>query len=144
MAIKHWLDSWMSCGRKSFRRGRLPLAIEVLEQRVTPASAPLQPAADHLGFAAQPGPALVGQTLSPAVQVGVYDLCGGLLSDDSSDQVTISIASGPGNFTASSPTMVLVLTGTVYFNNLILTTPASTPFGRPAATSLRRSATVST
>ncbi len=38
MTIKHWLRSGSSRGREPDRRARLPLAIEVLEQRLAPAS----------------------------------------------------------------------------------------------------------
>src|SRR5262249_49784630 len=70
----------------------------------------------------QPVDTAAGSAINPAVQVQVLDHFGNLLSGDSSDQVTVSIASGPGTFTAGSTTTVTVVGGVASFGNLVLDT----------------------
>jgi uncharacterized protein YkwD len=82
-------------------------------------------AADHLAFAVQPSPVVVGQTISPAVQVQVRDHFGNLITTDNSDQVTLGVATGPGGFTAGSTTTAAVSGGVATFDNLALTASGS-------------------
>ncbi len=85
--------------------------------------APVQPAGpDHVGFdpSWQPGTILAGQAISPAVVVNVYDQYGNVQTSNSSIQVTISINSGPGTFTAGSTLTVTVVNGVATFSNLVL------------------------
>ncbi len=79
-------------------------------------------AADHLAFSVQPSNTAAGTAITPTVQVKVFDTFGNLLTNDNSDQVTVSIASGPGGFTADSTPTVTVINGVATFTNLILDT----------------------
>jgi uncharacterized repeat protein (TIGR03803 family) len=87
---------------------------------------------DHLLFGTQPGTTTAGIAINPAVTVEVVDKFGNLIAADSSDQVTVSVASGPGTFT-SSPPPVAVNGGIASFGNLTLDTAGSYTLG--AATS---------
>jgi hypothetical protein len=78
--------------------------------------------ADHLAFTVPPGAAAAGAALSPAVQVAVVDQYGNVETGDNTDQVTLSVASGPGGFTAGSTTTATVNGGLAVFSNLVLTT----------------------
>jgi uncharacterized repeat protein (TIGR03803 family) len=80
--------------------------------------------ADHVLFGTQPSTTAAGSAINPAVTVEVVDKFGNLVSTDNSDQVTISVASGPGGF-ASSPTPVTVSSGVASFGNLTLDTAGS-------------------
>src|SRR5262249_542315 len=55
-------------------------------------------AANHLNFSVQPANTAAGAAISPAVKVRVVDQFGNLLTGDNTDQVTLSVASGPGGF----------------------------------------------
>jgi hypothetical protein len=79
-------------------------------------------AADHLAFAVPPGNGTTGVALSPAVQVQVLDKFGNLETGDSSDQVTLAVASGPGGLAGGSTTTVTVSGGVATFSNLVLNT----------------------
>src|SRR5262249_13386623 len=52
---------------------------------------------DHLAFIVQPSDTTAGMSISPAVKVEVLDQFGNLLTGDNSDQVTLAVATGPGD-----------------------------------------------
>src|SRR5205085_2550590 len=81
--------------------------------------------ADHLGFSVQPSNTTAGLAISPAVQVSVFDTFGNLLTGDNSDQVTLSIASGPGGLAGGSTNTGTVSGGIATFSNLVLDTAGS-------------------
>jgi uncharacterized repeat protein (TIGR03803 family) len=78
--------------------------------------------ADKLGFSAQPVNTPTGVTLLP-VAVQVQDFYGNVVTSDNTDTVTLSIASGPGSFTAGSTAAASVHNGVVTFSNLTLVQP---------------------
>src|SRR5205814_1311898 len=76
-------------------------------------------AADHLGFGVQPSSNTVaGVAISPAVTVRILDVFGNLVTNDNSDQVTLSVASGPGGFAGSSTLTATASGGIATFRNL--------------------------
>jgi predicted outer membrane repeat protein len=77
-------------------------------------------AADHLAFLVQPGHGVAQIPLYPPVQVQIFDAYGNPLTADNSDQLTLTVASGPGAFTAGSTTTVTVSGGIATFSNLAL------------------------
>jgi hypothetical protein len=77
-----------------------------------------------LKFAAQPVAMPTGVTL-PTVSVQVVDAYGNAVITDNTDAVTLTVASGPGAFTAGSTTSATVHTGVASFNNLMLVLPGS-------------------
>ncbi len=79
-------------------------------------------AADHLAFSVQPSNTAADTAITSTVQVQIFDRFGNLLTNDNSDQVTVSIASGPGGFTADSTPMKTVINGVGTFTNLFLET----------------------
>jgi hypothetical protein len=79
------------------------------------------PVATSLAYGVQPGTAVAGQALNPAVTVKVLDQFGNLMASDNTDQLTMAVASGPGSFTAGSSATVTVSGGTGTFSNLVLT-----------------------
>ncbi len=83
----------------------------------------VDPAApDHLVFSVQPSNTTAGVAISPAVQVQVFDRYGNLLTEDNTDKVTLSVASGPGNFYSSSSTTSTVSGGIATFGPLVFLT----------------------
>ncbi len=80
------------------------------------------PVPAYLSFTVQPGTSTAGNPINPAVQVTIFDKFGGVVSDDNSDQVTLSVASGTGGFTSGSTTTVTVSGGVATFTNLVLDT----------------------
>jgi uncharacterized repeat protein (TIGR03803 family) len=88
--------------------------------------------ANHLAFGVQPSNLMAGATVNPAVLVKVFDVYGNLGTGDNSDQVTISVASGPGDFTATSTKIMTVSGGIATFNNLVLNTPGVYTLGESA------------
>ncbi len=76
----------------------------------------------HLGFLIQPSSVQAGQAIGPAVQVEVLDPFGNVLTSDNSDQVTLTVASGPGGFDPNSTTTAQVIDGIATFNNLVFDT----------------------
>ncbi len=91
---------------------------------------------DHLAFIVHPSNTIAGAAISPAVQVQVYDKYGNVASNDSSDQVTLSVASGPGGFASGSTTTVTVTSGVAYFNNLAINMVGSYTLAESATGSL--------
>src|SRR5439155_663704 len=85
--------------------------------------------ADHLGFGVQPSTTVAGVAVNPAVTVRVFDQFNNFASNDSSDQVTLSVASGPGGFTAGSTTTASVSAGVATFSNLVLNTAGAYTLG---------------
>ncbi len=81
-------------------------------------------AADHLVFGVQPSATVAGVAIKPAVLVRVLDKYGNLTSD-SSDRVTLSVASGPGGFAHTSKLTATVSGGVATFSNLVLDTSGS-------------------
>ena len=79
-------------------------------------------AVSQLSYSQQPSDVTAGAAISPAVQVQLFDTYGNLETIDSSDQVTIAVASGPGSLTGSSTTTATVSSGVATFSNLVLTT----------------------
>jgi beta-glucanase (GH16 family) len=77
-----------------------------------------------LAFATQPAGTPTGVTL-PALTVGVFDGFGNLVTSDSSDSVTVGIASGPGGFLPGSTTTAMVQNGIASFTNLTLVVPGA-------------------
>src|SRR5262249_23419357 len=53
-------------------------------------------AGDHLAFSQQPSLTVAGFAINPAVTVQVFDRFGNFATNDSTDQVTLAVASGPG------------------------------------------------
>jgi hypothetical protein len=77
----------------------------------------------HLVFGVQPGTAVSGHVLTPSVTVRIVDQFNNLVSTDSTDQVTLGIASGPStNFTSGTTTRT-ASGGIATFSDLVLTTP---------------------
>jgi large repetitive protein len=77
-----------------------------------------------LAFIGQPEKTPTGVGLPP-VTVQVQDLYGNAITSDNTDSVMLSVASGPGSFTASSTTIAPVHNGVATFSNLMLVTPGS-------------------
>jgi hypothetical protein len=77
-----------------------------------------------LGFAIQPASTPTGVVLSP-VTVQVLDLYGNVVTTDSSDAVTLSVASGPGGFASGSTLTASAQNGVATFSNLKLASPGS-------------------
>jgi hypothetical protein len=79
---------------------------------------------DHLAFLVPPSSSLAGNVITPAVQVEVLDSLGSVVTADNSDTVTLTIASGPAEFSGGSVTAT-VSGGVATFDNLVLTTAGS-------------------
>jgi uncharacterized repeat protein (TIGR03803 family) len=77
-----------------------------------------------LVFAVQPKNTPTGVSL-PAVTVQVEDAYGNLVTTDSTDSITLGVASGPGHFAAGSTITGTVSGGLAVFNNLTLTVPGN-------------------
>jgi predicted outer membrane repeat protein len=86
-------------------------------------------AADHLAFLVQPGHGVAQIPLYPPVQAQIFDAYGNPLTADNSDQLTLTVASGPGAFTAGSTTTVTVNGGIATFSNLALTAAGTYTLG---------------
>ncbi len=82
-------------------------------------------AASQLVFGQQPTNTTAGAAITPAVTVKIEDAFGNLVSSDSTDQVTLNVASGPGNFAGASTATATVSDGVATFNNLVLNTAGS-------------------
>ena len=78
--------------------------------------------ATHLVFGLSPTNTVAGVTISPAVTVRILDQYGNLVTSDSSDQITLAVATGPGSFTGGSTTTVTTIAGVATFSNLQLDT----------------------
>jgi hypothetical protein len=85
----------------------------------------------QLTFAVQPSGTTAGVAISPTVTVQMLDQNGNLCTDDTTDQVTLTVAGGPGGF-ASSPPPVTVQGGVATFGNLVLDTAGSYTLGETA------------
>ncbi len=83
-------------------------------------------AAKQLMFGVQPNNTTAGAAINPAVTVEVLDLYRNLIKSDNSRQVTITVASGPGNFTSGNSVTALVSQGIATFSNLTLDTASTT------------------
>src|SRR5439155_804956 len=79
-------------------------------------------AANHLAFGVQPGTTVAGVAVRPAVTVPASELFRNLATNDNTDHVTLSVATGPGGFTVGSTTTVTVNSGVATFSNLVLNT----------------------
>src|SRR5207253_2976098 len=66
---------------------------------------------------------------SPAVTVQVFDQFGNFASNDNSGQVTLSVASGPGGFTAGSTTTATVTSSSAACRDGILDTAGTYTLG---------------
>jgi Invasin, domain 3 len=88
---------------------------------------------DHLVFTVEPGNTTAGVAIDPAVKVQVLDQYNNLVSNDNSDQVTLSVATGPGGFTSGSPTTATVSGGIATFANLVLDTAGNYTLGESAS-----------
>src|SRR5207253_620331 len=89
-------------------------------------------APNHLAFGVQPSTTTAGTAISPAVTVRILDQFNNLVSSDNTDQVTLSVASGPGGFTAGSTVTVTVSGGVATFSNLVLNTAGTYTLGESA------------
>ncbi len=97
----------------------------------------INPAApDHLGFGVQAGDTATGAAITPAVTVDVFDQYDNLVTADNTDQVTLSVASGPDGFTGGSTTTVTAAGGIATFSNLVLDTLGSYTLGESTASGL--------
>jgi hypothetical protein len=76
---------------------------------------------NHLTITPQTATATVGGTASPALAVQILDPSGSILTDDNTDQVTLSITSGFGSFAPGSVTTLTVSAGVATFTNLSFT-----------------------
>jgi CSLREA domain-containing protein len=76
------------------------------------------PAANHLGFGQQPANTVAGQTITPAVTVGILNQCNAVVS--STDSVTIGIGTNPAGGTLGGTTTVAAVGGTATFSNLFI------------------------
>ena len=81
--------------------------------------------ATKLAFTVSPSNTTAGSAISPAVQVQVLDQYGNLVSTDNSDQISVTVASGPGSWTGTSTTSGTVSGGVATFSNLVLTKAGS-------------------
>jgi len=85
-----------------------------------------------LAFVAQPSPPPpqppasipTGITL-PAVSVAIEDVYGNVVMSDSTDNVTVAVATGPGGFLAGTMATEQAHNGIATFNNLTLVTPGN-------------------
>jgi hypothetical protein len=75
-------------------------------------------AATHLVFGQQPTNAGVGAVISPAVTVRVLDQFNNLVTNDNTDQVTLTLGANPGGGTLSGSNPVTVSGGVATFSNL--------------------------
>jgi hypothetical protein len=78
---------------------------------------------DHLAFGVQSGQAIAGKAMLPAIAVRAIDAAGNLLTSDNWDQITLSVASGPGSFDSASTLTARVANGVATFDNVVLDTP---------------------
>jgi hypothetical protein len=85
--------------------------------------------ADHLTFNVQPTNTTAGTAISPAVTVDVLDSFGNLVTADNSDQLTITVASGPGGFATGSTASLTASGGVATFANLVLDTAGAYTLG---------------
>ncbi len=92
--------------------------------------------ASKVAFGVQPVNTAGGAAINPAVQAAVEDQFGNVLTTDQTDQVTVTVASGPGSFTAGSTTTVTVHNGVATFSNLILNTAGTYKLAESATGSL--------
>jgi uncharacterized repeat protein (TIGR01451 family) len=76
-------------------------------------------AAVGVEFLVQPGSAVAGQVISPAVEVAVVDANGNIVVG-SSQVITLAIASGPSGAKLGGTTGVQAVNGVATFNNLTL------------------------
>jgi hypothetical protein len=77
-------------------------------------------AADHLAFIQQPTNTTAGQTISPSVTVGFFDVFFNLETGDNTDTVTVGINTGPGSSLGGTLTRT-ASGGTATFNDLSIT-----------------------
>src|SRR5205085_1798443 len=77
----------------------------------------------------QPSNVVAGAAISPAVVVRVFDQFGNLATNDNSDRVTLTVASGPGGFAGGSTTTVTVSGGVATFSSLVLDTAGTYSLG---------------
>jgi hypothetical protein len=85
-----------------------------------------------LVFQQQPSNTTAGVAISPAVKVQVFDRFGNFAYNDNTDQVTLSVFSGPGGFTAGSMTTATASGGVATFGNLVLNTTGTYVLGQSA------------
>ncbi|MBS0261305.1 MAG: hypothetical protein JSS02_05060 [Planctomycetes bacterium] len=75
-------------------------------------------------FQTTPSSGTTGNALSPAIKIGVYDSYANLIPTDTST-VSLTVATGPGAFTANSTTSVAAVNGVAVFSNVALNTAGS-------------------
>jgi len=73
----------------------------------------------------QPSNTTVGRPISPAITVAVVDSNGNTLPDDSTQLVTLAIATGPKGATLLGQTTVRAVHGVATFGDLVLTEPGT-------------------
>ncbi len=88
--------------------------------------------ADHLAFSVQPDNTTAGTVISPLVQVEVFDSYGNVLTTDSTDTVTLTVANaktGQRIFAGGSlQESAQVRDGVATFSNLVVDTAASSTY----------------
>lgn len=94
-----------------------PVSLQV--QYGPPPPPPPPPGVNQLVFLTQPAGTPVNQALNPAVQVGVLDSNGNLVST-SSDTVTLMLANNPAGATLGGTTTVNAVNGVATFSDLTL------------------------
>jgi hypothetical protein len=80
---------------------------------------------DHLAFGQQPTSVAPGMVISPAVTVRLLDHYNNLVIGDNTDQVTIAIATNPGNGVLSGAATATASGGVAAFSNLAISQPGS-------------------
>ena len=93
----------------------------------TPITISPQTSATTLAFQNLPTTATAGQAPTPGITVAVEDALGNVVTGDSST-VTLTVASGPGNFAGSSTLSVAAVNGIATFSNLLLDTAGTYTF----------------
>ena len=87
-----------------------------------PVEPPPPSVATKLAFSVEPADAVVGQALSPAIQVMIQDATGNHVSD-ASDAITLAIGSNPGSSTLSGTETVNAVSGVASFSGLSVEKP---------------------
>jgi hypothetical protein len=96
----------------------VPALLIVLGALACGGDGPTEPAR-HMAFATQPGNAVAGIALSPAVRVEIRDASGSVITD-ATDAVTLALGANPGGATLTGTATVAAVSGVATFNSLSL------------------------
>ena len=113
------------------KAGTYAISVADSSGKFTGTSSPLTAApapAAKLAFVTQPVSTPTGVALPP-VSVQITDLYGNVITSDNTDSITLSVASGPGTFTAGSTVSTTAASGVATFNNLTLAVPGAYTLG---------------